>query len=131
MVSKEKARQYRQTGKTSTCRKIPKPACVAKSTCKYANGKIRHFCRKKYNTRSNRVSSSRSSTSGSHPVLNLQELRHGKPPLRLQPVPMMKRDDKIRLDDWSSSSSTKNLQPVANRRKVNNERGLDDWGSSE
>ena len=109
MVSKEKTRIYRQRLKTSKCRKIPKPACNAKATCKYTNGKKRQFCRTKYNTRSNNNAKSRSSkyttsTSGSYPVLNIQELGKKMNPFR--------------------------LQPVANRKKVNNERGLNDWGSS-
>ena len=108
MVSKEKTRIYRQRLKTSKCRKMPKPACNAKATCKYANGKKRQFCRTKYNTRSNnaksRSSKYTSSTPGSYPVLNIQELGKKMNPFR--------------------------LQPVANRKKVNNERGLDDWGSS-
>jgi len=132
MVSKEKARLYRQTGKTSVCRKIPKPTCVAKSTCKYANGKIRHFCRKKYNTRSTRQASSRytSSTQGSNPVLNLRELHQNKRPFRLQPVATRRKVGNVQgLDDWSkSSSSSHKLRPVATRRKVD-DKGLNDWGS--
>ena len=76
MVSKEKVKLYRERVKTSKCRKVPKTACNAKPTCKYASGKKRQFCRMKKNTRSVVRSSSRStSTSGSHPVLKLQELR--------------------------------------------------------
>ena len=146
MVSKEKAKLYRQRVKTSKCRKVPKPACNAKPTCKYASGKKRQFCRMKSNTRSTgRLSSSRSkssvrstSTSGSYPVLKLQELRQNvnpKPLVRLQPVANRQKIAKNEqdLNDWGTSSSTNKpvrMQPVANRRKVNNERGLDDWGSS-
>lgn len=31
MVSKERAKLYRERGKTSKCRKIPKPSCVEDS----------------------------------------------------------------------------------------------------
>ncbi len=128
MVSKEKARIYRQQVKNSTCRKIPKSSCIAKSSCKYANGKIRHFCRNKFNTRRTKYTSS---TSGSHPVLQLKELRQIKRPFRIQPVATRRKVHVERgLNDWGSSSSNR-MRPVANRRKVHNERGLDDWGSSE
>lgn len=131
MVSKEKARLYRQTGKTSVCRKVPKPTCVAKSTCKYANGKVRQFCRKKYNTRSR--TSYTSSTQGSHPVLNLRELHQNKRPFRLQPVATRRKVNNVQgLHDWASSSSSSRkrmkLRPVATRRKVD-DKGLNDWGS--
>ena len=139
MVSKEKVKLYRQRVKTSKCRKVPKPACNAKPTCKYASGKKRQFCRMKTNTRlsvKNKSSKYTTSTSGSYPVLKLQELRKNvKPLVRLQPVAIRQKVAKNEqdLNDWGSSSSNKpnnRLQPVANRRKVNNERGLDDWGSS-
>ena len=141
MVSKEKVKLYRQRVKTSKCRKVPKTACNAKPTCKYATGKKRQFCRMKSNTRTRGRSSVRSSvrstsTSGSHPVLKLQELRQNvKPLIRLQPVANRQKIAKNEqdLNDWGTSSSTNKpvrMQPVANRRKVNNERGLDDWGSS-
>ena len=138
MVSKEKVKLYRQRVKTSKCRKIPKPACNAKPTCKYASGKKRQFCRMKTNTRSSGRSSVRStSTSGSYPVLKLQELRKNvnlKPLVRLQPVATRRKVNNERgLDDWGTSSSSNKpvrMQPVATRRKVINKRGLDDWGSS-
>ena len=136
MVSKEKTRLYRQTGKTSVCRKVPKPTCVTKSTCKYANGKVRQFCRKKYNTRSTRQSrtSYTSSTQGSHPVLNLRELQQNKRPFRLQPVATRRKVGNIQgLNDWSKSSSSSRkrmkLKPVATRRKVGDIQDLNDWGS--
>ena len=134
MVSKEKARLYKQTGKTSVCKKVPKPTCVSKSTCKYANGKVRQFCRKKYNTRHNRNSSSASSSSqGFFPVLNLRELHQNKRPFRLQPVATRRKVGDIQgLNDWASSSSSSRkrmkLRPVATRRKVD-DNGLNDWGS--
>ena len=145
MVSKEKARLYKQTGKTSVCKKVPKPTCVSKSTCKYANGKVRQFCRKKYNTRHNRNSSSASSSSqGFFPVLNLRELKENKRPFRLQPVATRRKvGNKYGLDDWSATSSATSssssspkmakrmmLKPVATRRKVKDQ-GLNDWGSDE
>lgn len=137
MVSKEKARLYKQTGKISVCKKVPKPTCVAKSTCKYANGKVRQFCRKKYNTRKTTTGSSY--TQGSHPVLNLRELYQNKQPFRLQPVATRRKVDDIQgLNDWSQSSSSSSssrkrnkLRPVAIRRKVDDDKGLNDWGSSE
>ena len=144
MVSKETARRYRQRAKTSKCRKVPKPACTQKPSCKYATGKKRQFCRTKTNTRLSKYSSS---TPGSYPVLNLQELRNKKPmikpmmkpiPARLQPVEnRQKVKNEYGLDDWGSSSSAKRLirprfQPVANRRKVvQNKNDMNDWGSSE
>ena len=139
MVSKEKARLYKQTGKTSVCKKVPKPTCVSKSTCKYANGKVRQFCRKKYNTRHNRNSSSASSSQGFFPVLNLRELKENKRPFRLQPVATRRKvGNKYGLDDWSASSSSSSpkmakrmmLKPAATRRKVKDQ-GLNDWGSDE
>jgi hypothetical protein len=142
MVSKEKARLYKQTGKTSVCKQVPKPTCVSKSTCKYANGKVRQFCRKKYNTRHNRrnSSSATSSSQGLFPVLNLRELKENKRPFRLQPVATRRKvGNKYGLDDWSASSSATSspkmakrmmLKPVATRRKVK-DRGLNDWGSDE
>jgi hypothetical protein len=174
MVSKETARRYRQRAKTSKCRKVPKPACTQKPSCKYATGKKRQFCRTKTNTRlskcrkvpkpecvvkpsckyatgkkrqfcrtktNTRLSKYSSSTSGSYPVLNLQELRNKKPMIkpmlaRLQPVENRQKVNNERgLDDWGSSSSAKRqprLQPVANRRKVaQNKNDMNDWGSSE
>ena len=142
MVSKEKARLYRQRVKTSKCRKVPKPACNAKATCKYTNGKKRQFCRTKYNTRSTAKSRSSTSTStpGSYPVLKLQELGKKMNPFRLKPVAVRQKVNNERgLDDWGSSSPSSSsksfkqkprLQPAVNRRKVNNDRGLNDWGSS-
>lgn len=142
MVSKEKARLYKQTGKTSVCKQVPKPTCVSKSTCKYANGKVRQFCRKKYNTRHNRrnSSSATSSSQGLFPVLNLRELKENKRPFRLQPVATRRKvGNKYGLDDWSASSASSSspkmakrrmLKPVATRRKVK-DRGLNDWGSDE
>jgi hypothetical protein len=143
MVSKETARRYRQRAKTSKCRKVPKPECTQKPSCKYATGKKRQFCRTKTNTRLSKYSSS---TPGSYSVLNLQ-LRNKKPmikpmmkpmPARLQPVEnRQKVKNDFGLDDWGSSSSAKRLirprlQPVANRRKVvQNKNDMNDWGSSE
>jgi len=127
MVSKERAKLYRERVKTSKCRKIPKPVCVIKPSCKYANGKVRQFCRTKNNTRLSR-SRSRSfttSTSGSYPALNLQELQHNK--RKLQPVITRKAVRNSRgLDDWGSSSQEQ-IQPVVVNRRVFNKEDLNDW----
>jgi hypothetical protein len=43
---------YRQRVKSSHCRKIKRSlVCKRSSTCKYASGKKRRFCRKSRNTR--------------------------------------------------------------------------------
>ena len=131
MVSKERAKLYRERVKTSKCRKIPKPGCVIKPSCKYANGKVRQFCRTKNNTRLSSRSRSRSrsfttSTSGSYPALNIQELQHNK--RKLQPVATRKVGRNNRgLDDWGSSSQERMQPVVVNRRGVNNKQDLNDW----
>ena len=138
MVSKERAKLYRERVKTSKCRKIPKPSCVVKPSCKYASGKVRQFCRTKNNTRipahsrsqSRSQSQSRSfttSTSGSYPALKIQELQHNK--RKMQPV--ITRRKVVRnnqdLDDWGSSSQERMQPVVANRRGVYNKQDLNDW----
>ena len=132
MVSKERAKLYRGRVKTSKCRKIPKPSCVVKPSCKYASGKVRQFCRTKNNTRIPDRSRSRSrsfttSTSGSYPALKIQELQHNK--RKMQPV--ITRRKVVRnnrgLDDWGSSSQERMQPVVANRRGVYNKQDLNDW----
>ncbi len=59
-------RDYRKRVKTSKCRGLGSRLCSRNPSCKYANGKIRSFCRKtKNSTRSSKRSSRRSSRSSS------------------------------------------------------------------
>ena len=53
-------RDYRKRVKTSKCRSLGSRLCSRNPSCKYANGKIRSFCRK---TKNSRRSSRRSSKS--------------------------------------------------------------------
>ncbi len=40
---------YRQRVKLSSCRKVKKPQCFTKRSCKYTNGQSRKYCRKRHN----------------------------------------------------------------------------------
>lgn len=113
-TTKEKRQMYRSRIKTSKCRGVPPNPCQLKDECKYTNGRVRQFCRKKFNTRSNRYSSSVSSRADSRfSILNLRKMKdivNDKRLIktRIQPTTQKMKGTKnfVGLDDFRQSSST-------------------------
>ncbi len=58
--------EYRKRVKTSNCRGLGTRRCSQKTTCKYASGTMRRFCRKSKNTRRGYSSRRKSSKSMSY-----------------------------------------------------------------
>lgn len=50
-VSSAKRRSYNKLCRKSQCRRKPPRSCSVLSSCKYASGNVRKFCRKKKNTK--------------------------------------------------------------------------------
>ena len=146
-TTKEKRQMYRQRVKTSKCRGVPPSPCKADNQCKYTNGRVRQFCRKKYNTRRNASAKSASSKSASSsadsrfPILNLRKIKeiiNDKRLIktRIQPTTQKRRgiQNFFGLDDYkqSSSSSEPNKlykKPLALKVKQPTKQNMDlnDW----
>lgn len=58
--------EYRKRVKTSNCRGLGTRRCSQKTTCKYASGTMRRFCRKSKNTKRGYSSRRKSSKSMSY-----------------------------------------------------------------
>jgi hypothetical protein len=149
-ITKEKRQMYRQRVKTSKCRGVPPSPCKATDECKYTNGRVRQFCRKKYNTRRNgpaRAASSKSASSSADsgfPILNLRKLKdifNDKRLIKTRIQPTQKKrgiQNFFGLDDYKQSSSPsepnelyKNgIQPTQKKRGIQNFFGLDDYKQS-
>jgi len=112
-TTKEKRQMYRQRVKTSKCRGVPPTPCNSDNQCKYTNGRVRQFCRKKYNTRRNGSAKSASSSADSRfNILNLRKLKdiiNDKRLIktRIQPTTQKRRGTQnfFGLDDFRQSSS--------------------------
>jgi len=119
-TTKEKRQMYRSRIKTSKCRGIPPSPCQLKDECKYTNGRVRQFCRKKFNTRSqtqklatSKMSSSTGSSSADSrfSILNLRKMKDIVNDRRLiktkiQPTTKKMKDTNFfGLDDFRQSFS--------------------------
>lgn len=148
-TTKEKRQMYRQRVKTSKCRGVPPTPCNSNTDCKYTNGRVRQFCRKKYNTRRNASSRSASARSASSsadsrfPILNLRKIKdivNDKRLIktRIQPTQPKKNNDFFGLDDYkiNSSPSSPNkiykngIKPIQKTQNNGNFLGLDDYKQS-
>ena len=131
-TTKETRQMYRSRIKTSKCRGVPPSPCQLKDECKYTNGRVRQFCRKKFNTRKNNVKMSSSTGSSSadsrFSILNLRKMKDIVNDRRLiktkiQPTQKIKGiKNFFGLDDFRQSSSaplTKKLfkKPLAFKGK--------------
>jgi hypothetical protein len=108
-TTKEKRQMYRTRIKTSKCRGVPQNPCQLKDECKYTNGRVRQFCRKKFNTMSKRSSSSADSRFS---ILNLRKMKDIVNDKRLIKTRIQPTTQKIKgtknffgLDDFRQSSS--------------------------
>ena len=118
-TTKEKRQMYRSRIKTSKCRGVPPSPCQLKDECKYTNGRVRQFCRKKFNTRGNNVTqrneTSRSGLSSADSRFSILNLRKMKDIVndrrliktRIQPTTQKRRgvENFFGLDDFRESSS--------------------------
>ena len=114
-TTKETRQMYRSRIKTSKCRGVPPSPCQLKDECKYTNGRVRQFCRKKFNTRKNNVKMSSSTGSSSadsrFSILNLRKMKDIVNDRRLiktkiQPTQKIKGiKNFFGLDDFRQSSS--------------------------
>jgi len=110
---KERRKEYRLRSKTSKCRAVPPSPCKLNSECKYVNGSVRHYCRKKHNVRLSKSSSRKSSSADSRfSILNLRKTKDVVNDKRLiktriQPVTQKRKGLKnfFGLDDFRGSSS--------------------------
>ena len=70
--------EYRKRVKTSNCRGLGTKRCSQKTTCKYASGTMRRFCRKAKNTRRGYSSRRNSSVRRSSKSLSYMSAKSGK-----------------------------------------------------
>jgi hypothetical protein len=121
-TTKEKRQMYRSRIKTSKCRGVPPNPCKTdlKDECKYTNGRVRQFCRKKFNTRSQtqKLSTGSSSADSRFSMLNLRKMKdivndRRLIKTRIQPTTQKRRGikDFFGLDDFRESSSV----PLTNK----------------
>ena len=113
-TTKEKRQMYRSRIKTSKCRGVPPNPCQLKDECKYTNGRVRQFCRKKFNTRSQTqtLSTGSSSADSRFSILNLRKMKDIVNDKRLIKTRIQPTTQKIKgtknffgLDDFRQSSS--------------------------